>query len=107
LSIGKKRKKGAQKIPHQQKEAESYLGVDEKQLKFLAMVMWYLNPTNHLRHIFANPKEAKLMRWWQEEQSKDYSKISHLADGTRWKTFDETYPKFAKGSKEYGICSTH
>ncbi|WVZ76280.1 hypothetical protein U9M48_024267 [Paspalum notatum var. saurae] len=41
--------------------------------------MWYLNPIDHLRRIFANPAFAKLM-----------------PDATQWQRFDELYPEFAK-----------
>ncbi|WVZ83383.1 hypothetical protein U9M48_030541 [Paspalum notatum var. saurae] len=58
--------------------------------------MWYFNPIDRLRRIFANPAFAKLMRWWFCERTKDDEKLSHPADATQWQTFDELYPEFAK-----------
>ncbi|WVZ75912.1 hypothetical protein U9M48_023930 [Paspalum notatum var. saurae] len=58
--------------------------------------MWYLNPIDRLRRIFANPAFAKLMRWWFCERTKDDEKLSHLADATQWQRFDELYPEFTK-----------
>ncbi|WVZ77424.1 hypothetical protein U9M48_025289 [Paspalum notatum var. saurae] len=58
--------------------------------------MWYLNPIDRLRRIFANPAFAKLMRWWYYERTKDEENLSHPADATQWQRFDELYPEFAK-----------
>ncbi|WVZ53225.1 LOW QUALITY PROTEIN: hypothetical protein U9M48_004197 [Paspalum notatum var. saurae] len=58
--------------------------------------MWYLNPIDCLRHIFANPAFAMLMRWWFCERTKDDKKLSHPTDDTQ---FDELYPEFAKDPK--------
>ncbi|WVZ62297.1 hypothetical protein U9M48_012061 [Paspalum notatum var. saurae] len=58
-------------------------------------VMWYLNPIDHLRRIFANPAFAKLIRWWFCEPTKDDKKLSHPADATQWQRFDELYLEFA------------
>jgi len=50
--------------------------------KIPALVMWYLNPINRLRRMFANPREAKLMRWWHDDRIQDEEKLTHPADGT-------------------------
>ena len=36
------------------------------------------------------------MCWWHEERIQDEGKLSHPADGTQLKRFDEMYPEFAK-----------
>ena len=94
-AIGKKRKKGSRKNVHPQDEVQTCLGIDENQRRIPALVMCYLNPIDRLRRLFANPREAKLMRWWYE-RAKDDENLAHPADGTQWKKFDEMYPEFAR-----------
>ncbi|WVZ64225.1 hypothetical protein U9M48_013785 [Paspalum notatum var. saurae] len=53
--------------------------------------MWYLNPIDRLRRIFANPAFAKLMRWWYCERTKDEQRLSHPADATQRQRFDELW----------------
>ncbi|WVZ52068.1 hypothetical protein U9M48_003161 [Paspalum notatum var. saurae] len=79
---GKKRKKNDAPDPS---EEDTCLGIDEKKRRIPALVMWYLNPIDRLRRIFANPAIAKLMQ-----------KLSHPADATQWQRFNELYPEFAK-----------
>ena len=74
---------------------QTCLGIDENQRRIPVLVMCYLNPIDRLRRLFANPREAKLMRWWHE-RAKDDENLAHLADGMQWKKFDEMYPEFAK-----------
>ena len=49
---------------------DATLGISKKQRKIPAMVMWYLLVSGRLRRFFSNPKEAKLMRWWNSDQRK-------------------------------------
>ena len=77
-SNGKKRKKGAP----DPSEEDTCLGIDENKRRIPALVMWYLNPIDRLRSIFANPILAKLMRWWYDERTKDEEKLAHPADAT-------------------------
>jgi len=88
----KRKKKG---VPEPSKE-DTCLGIDENKRRFPKLVMWYLNPIDRLRRMFANPREGKLMCWWHEERIQDEGKLSHPADGTQLKRFDEMYPEFAK-----------
>jgi len=74
---------------------QTCLGIDENQRRIPALVMCYLNPIDRLRRLFANPREAKLMRWWYE-RAKDDENLAHPADGTQWKKFDKMYPEFAR-----------
>ncbi|WVZ57997.1 hypothetical protein U9M48_008316 [Paspalum notatum var. saurae] len=90
---GKKRKKNGAPVPS---EEDTCLGIDEKKRRIPVLVMWYLNPIDRLKQIFANPAFAKLMRWWFCERTKDDEKLSHPADATQWQRFDELYPEFAK-----------
>ncbi|WVZ77107.1 hypothetical protein U9M48_025008, partial [Paspalum notatum var. saurae] len=78
-SNGKKRKK--KKGAPDPSEEDSCFG-DENKRRIPALVMWYLNPIDRLRRIFANPAFAKLMRWWYCERTKDEERLSHLADAT-------------------------
>ncbi|WVZ58179.1 hypothetical protein U9M48_008474 [Paspalum notatum var. saurae] len=81
--IRKKRKKGSRKnVVPPEEEVQTCLGIEDNQRKIPALVMWYLNPIDRLRRLFANPREAKLMRWWHEERAKE---LAHPADGTQWK----------------------
>jgi len=78
-SNGKKRKKKGAPDPS---EEDTCLGIDENKRRIPALVMWYLNPIDRLRRIFANPTLAKLMRWWYDERTKDEEKLAHPVDTT-------------------------
>ena len=49
-----------------------------------AKVMWYSPIIPHLKRLFRNKDNAKLMRWHKEERKKD-SMLRHPADGSQWK----------------------
>jgi hypothetical protein len=49
--------------------------------KISAMVMWYLPIIDHLRCLFANPEDAKLMSWHASYEHKNNGKPHHLANG--------------------------
>jgi len=45
-----------------------------------------------LMRFFSNPKDAKLMRWWDSDKHKKGDrKLQHLADARQWKEFNEKY----------------
>ena len=56
-------------------------------------VMWYSPIIPHLKRLFRNKYNAKLMRWQKEERKKD-SMLRHPADGSQWRKIDRTYPEF-------------
>ena len=58
-----------------------------------AKVMWYSPIIPHLKHLFRNKDNAKLMRWHKEERKKD-SMLRHPVDGSQWRKIDRTYPEF-------------
>jgi hypothetical protein len=71
---------------------DATLGIPEKQSRIPAMVMWYLLVSDRLRRFFSNPKDAKLMRWWDSyKHTKGDGKLRHPADARQWKEFDEKY----------------
>jgi len=72
-----KRKKRKKKCVPEPSEEDTCLGIDENKRRFPKLVMWYLNPIDRLRRMFANPREGKLMCWWHEERIQDEGKLSH------------------------------
>jgi len=59
--------------------------------------VWYLSVIDHLRALFGNPEDAKLMSWHTLAESiKGNGKLRHLSDGKQWKSFN------AKFQKEFG-----
>ena len=50
---------------------------------------------DHLRHLFSNPKDSELMRWWAtDERKKDNGVLHHPFDTQQWKDFDTKYREF-------------
>jgi len=50
---------------------------------------------DHLRHLFSNPKDSELMRWWAtDERKKDNGVLHHPFDTQQWKDFDTKYEEF-------------
>jgi hypothetical protein len=43
--------------------------------------MWYLPVAGRLRRFFFNPKDAKLMRWWDSDKRKKGDEKLMLANG--------------------------
>ena len=71
---------------------EAILGNSEKQSRICAMIIWYLPVSDCLRHFCSNPKDGKLMRWWDsDKRKKGDGKLQQLADAHQWKEFDEKY----------------
>ena len=57
--------------------------------------MWYLSPIDRLLHLFSNPRDSKLMRWWaSDERKKDDGVLHHPFDAQHWKDFDAKYLEF-------------
>src|SRR6266542_3657286 len=59
-----------------------------------AKVAWYLPIIPCLKHLFANPKEAKMFRWHAEERKASDGKLRHLADAMQWRNIDRKHPQF-------------
>jgi hypothetical protein len=55
--------------------------MSKEKKKISAMVMWYLPIIDHLRCLFANPEDAKLMSWHASYEHKNNGKPHHLANG--------------------------
>ncbi|KAL4573860.1 hypothetical protein LXL04_020680 [Taraxacum kok-saghyz] len=58
-----------------------------------AKVLWYLPIIPRLKRLFANPKDAKLLRWHAEERKID-GKIRHVADSPQWRNIDSKFQEF-------------
>jgi hypothetical protein len=72
---------------------------EDKKRKIPALVMWYLPVIDHFKHVFSNPRYAKLVRWHSEKRRENDKEIWQLVDGTQWKKFDLQYPKFGAESR--------
>ena len=94
----KKRKKGGKKNASSQNVVEdnNTLAVDDtNQRRIPALVMWYLSPIDRLRRLFSNPRDSKLMRWWDlDECKKDDGVLCHPSHAQQWKDFDAKYQEF-------------
>ena len=64
-----------------------------------AKVAWYLPVIPRLKHLFANPKEAKMFRWHAEERKPYDGKLRHPADAIQWRNIDRKYTQFAKETR--------
>jgi hypothetical protein len=85
------KKKTAKKpiLSPKDEEEEGYM-----QRKSPILSMWYLPMIDHLRALFGNPEDAKLMSWHASlEHMKDDGKLRHPSDGKRWKCFNAKFPK--------------
>ncbi|KAI3706869.1 hypothetical protein L6452_24902 [Arctium lappa] len=58
-----------------------------------AKLLWYLPIVPRLKRLFANPKDAKLLRWHAEERKRD-GKIRHVADSPHWRNIDSDFEEF-------------
>jgi hypothetical protein len=61
--------------------------------------MWYLPMIDHLKRVFSNPRDAKLVCWYSEKRRKNNEEIQHPADETQWKIFDLQYKPFGSESR--------
>jgi hypothetical protein len=82
----KRKKKGGRNSVASVEPADTTSGISEKQSRIPAMVMWYLLVADRLRRFFSNPKDAKLMWWWDsDKRKKGDRKLQHPADACQWK----------------------
>ncbi|XP_071712201.1 uncharacterized protein [Rutidosis leptorrhynchoides] len=58
-----------------------------------AKLLWYLPIIPRLKKLFANEKDAKLLRWHAEDRKND-GKMRHVADSHQWKNFDKDFEEF-------------
>ena len=65
-------------------------------------VMWYSPIIPHLKHLFRNKDNAKLIRWHKEEHKQD-SMLRHPADGSQWRKIDRTYLEFELDARNIRI----
>ena len=56
-----------------------------------AKVAWYLPIIPCLKHLFANPKEAKMFRWHAEKRKASDGKLRHPTDAIQWRNIDRKY----------------
>lgn len=61
-------------------------------------VVWYLPILPRLKRLFANKKEAKLLRWHKEGRKND-GLLRHPADGAQWRNIDSKYDWFAEDAR--------
>jgi hypothetical protein len=63
-------------------------GTPPKMTKVPAKVMWYFPIIPHLKHLFRNKENAKLMTWHKSDRKQDHMP-RHLADGSQWRKLIE------------------
>jgi len=56
-------------------------------------VVRYLSIVPRLKHLFANPKDVKNLRWHADERRYD-NLLCHPADSMQWKNIDHEFPQF-------------
>jgi hypothetical protein len=56
--------------------------------------MWYLLVIDRLKHLFSNPKNAKLMTWHADRPDRDDDKLEHPSDARQWKTLNANHEEF-------------
>ena len=65
--------------------------------------MWYLPIIDRFKRIFANPNEAKLVRWHATERRND-GMLRHPADSIEWRNIDRKHKDFAADPRNMRIC---
>nr|ABB47542.1 transposon protein, putative, CACTA, En/Spm sub-class [Oryza sativa Japonica Group] len=68
-----------------------------------AKVVWYLPIIDRFKRIFANPNEAKLVRWHATERRND-GLLRHPADSIQWRNIDRKHKDFAANPRNMRIC---
>ena len=68
-----------------------------------AKVVWYLPIIDRFKRIFANPNEAKLVRWHATERRND-GMLRHPADSIEWRNIDRKHKDFAADPRNMRIC---
>ena len=79
---------------YKQKRNSEDSGQIEKE-GFALKVVWYHPIVPWLKRLFANPKDAKNLRWHATEKRCD-GLLRHPADSMQWKNIDKKFPKFSK-----------
>nr|GEW94437.1 hypothetical protein [Tanacetum cinerariifolium] len=71
-----------------------------------AKLLWYLPIIPRLKKLYANPKDAKLLRWHAKER-KNNGKMRHVADSPQWKNINRYSKKFGSEVRniQFGLCS--
>ncbi len=67
-----------------------------------AKVLWYLPIIPRFKRLFANPKDAKLLRWHEEERKND-GKLRHPADSPQWRNIDRHFKEFGSEPRNLRI----
>ncbi|GKA58505.1 uncharacterized protein Tco_0757693 [Tanacetum coccineum] len=65
---------------------------DDKDLH-ACKLFWYFPIIPRLERLYADAKEAKLLRWHAEERKKD-GKMRHVADSLQWRNIDNSFEEF-------------
>ncbi|XP_078161083.1 uncharacterized protein LOC144556569 [Carex rostrata] len=60
--------------------------------------MWYFPIIPRFKRLFANPKDAKLLRWHEDERKRD-GKLRHPADSPQWRNIDRDFTEFGGESR--------
>jgi len=60
--------------------------------------VWYFPILPRFKRLFANPKDAKLLRWHEEERKRD-GKLRHPADSPQWRNIDTEFTEFGGESR--------
>ncbi|GJS67329.1 hypothetical protein Tco_0681893 [Tanacetum coccineum] len=69
--------------------------ISENEMKYgpPAKILWYLPIIPRLKQLFANEKDAKLLRWHSDERKKD-GKLRHVADSPQWRKINNKHDEF-------------
>ncbi|WVZ21880.1 hypothetical protein V8G54_000424 [Vigna mungo] len=68
-----------------------------------AKVLWYLPIIPRFKRLFANVKDAKLVRWHADERKRD-GQIRHPADCSQWQTIDSMFPYFGNDPRNLRLA---
>jgi hypothetical protein len=81
-------------------------GTPPKTTKVPAKVMWYFPIIPHLKRLFRNKENAKLMTWHKSDRKQDHM-LRHPADGYQWRMIDRKYKDFAGEARNirFGLSS--
>jgi hypothetical protein len=63
-----------------------------------AKVIWYFPIIPHLKCLFMNKTNAKLIRWYKEMRKQD-NMLRHPTNGSLWRKVDRTFPTFADDAR--------
>ena len=76
---------------YKRKDHDTDSGNDEgKKGRVPAKSVWYFPIIPRFKRLFANPKDAKLLRWHEEERKRD-GKLRHPADSPQWRNIDREF----------------